>query len=403
MEKKAASLASKLSHKNSSKTITAPVTDSQDALNIDISDYSLTADDPDQSNDDSTSGGKHKRVKSKKRKRINNSQAKSVPGVSVSERNEPNPTACGKSSDTTPLNTESMATPISSSSLTEIVGALNDNSTMKVEKTMAAANATINGDDEIMVISSEQYYCDKRARMSVSTPKQMSSGSKKGLGTKRTSKKVEGSSKVVHPNKKSSNEMTAEWSCRICTLINTISRATCEVCGSTRIGVKTVSATLSSKESRRSTGSIDSFSVQTNSTPSAGLFLRKNSNVVSSPSCRPDDEYVKSDPCRIAHAQGNDTIDSEKRSTGCDMERSNLAMEKRADYIVDDNGDSSADPLPLLSTLWGDTITPPSGWKPDVLELTGRRLGSKRKGKSLLLGMINILSFQHLLSYLVAI
>ena len=36
--------------------------------------------------------------------------------------------------------------------------------------------------------------------------------------------------------------------------------------------------------------------------------------------------------------------------------------------------------------LWGDIIVPPVGWVPDVLELTGRRLGNKRKGKNLLLG-----------------
>lgn len=340
----------------------------------------IDVDNSDQSDDDFTSENKKNRVKSKKRKRASNVQATTGAGGRVSERykkcsvEDGTLSICDTSAHIADLNSESALG--SQTSLAQIVQALLDNSTTITKKSKAISGDAINDDDEIVVISSEQYYCDKRARSTDDTPNQPSAKKKRPTAKNASGSKVDLESKSIAA-------VAEEWSCRVCTLLNTTTRATCEVCGSTRIGIN--STTSTSIGNKIDTGFIRTLSVQSSGTPSGGFFERKGHNIATIPSDTPKSNKKPSGSSCIPDVGAIDSNDMHS-SAVCEVERSDLAMDTKGAEGEGLGADSSPEPLPLLSALWGDTINPPRGWKSDVLELTGRRLGSKRKGKSLLLG-----------------
>jgi hypothetical protein len=230
---------------------------------------------------------------------------------------------------------------------------------------------------------------------------------------------VASSSKIVsvlsHAPTKSLDQViqikATEWICKFCTLLNDGTRRVCDACGSQC----TLSSNKASKmQPKRKPDDVLVAEKTNKKTPvqlkfatatggSVKTVNKKHEVVVISDD---DDDVIETGATILESKTASRTIPSpstavasnhQRKDTDCidvsteesapsaSVSLSDLDILLQMPPIPIDMRDSSQTSNPL-SSKWGDVIVPSKNWGHIVVELTGRRIGDKRKGKNLLIG-----------------
>lgn len=213
--------------------------------------------------------------------------------------------------------------------------------------------------------------------------------------------------------------VSIEWTCKVCTLINDDSQQLCGACGARNAdhsgsaagtmksgsAKKPITPLASSKDKNKKLVPINKLKFGTQ--PSKTSLDAKQDVIVISDD---DDDGSKNAvvatstvafTTEIAAASASkpkapvlkpveDVKPTSILTAHSAVSQEDVGVIEQSSPILIDFTDSSQSSNEL-STRWADVIDPPKGWGHLIVELTGRRIGDKRKGKNLLIGETSIL------------